>query len=86
MAQAETPLSINEELKNIFQPAIRELRDATAQPREIESLKTQVVQWTAKLALAKAALAQIDQLLKESTSEEVTRELTSARKSWEKNC
>jgi len=84
VAQAETPLSINEELKNIFQPAIRELRDATAQPREIESLKTQVVQWTAKLALAKAALAQIDQLLKESTSEEVTRELTSARKSWEK--
>jgi hypothetical protein len=84
VAQAETPLSINEELKNIFQPAIRELRDATAQPREIESLKTQVYQWRAKLTLAKSALLQIDQLLKDSTSEEVTRELTTARKSWEK--
>jgi hypothetical protein len=83
-AQTDAPMSLNEELKNIFQPAIRELRDATAQPREIEGLKTQVVQWTSKLALAKMALAQIDQLLKESTSEEVTRELTSARKSWEK--
>jgi hypothetical protein len=83
-AQTDTPMSLNEELKNIFQPAIRELRDATAQPREIEGLKTQVVQWTSKLAIAKMALAQIDQLLKESTSEEVTRELTASRKTWEK--
>jgi small-conductance mechanosensitive channel len=83
-SQNDAPLSINEELRNIFQPAIRELRDATAQPREIESLKIQVVQWTSKLALAKTALAQIDLLLKENTSEEVAKELTSARKSWEK--
>ena len=52
LAQNDTPVSLNEELRNIFQPAIRELREATAQPREIENLKTQVVTWTSKLALA----------------------------------
>ncbi|MFM2170766.1 MAG: hypothetical protein RI957_995 [Verrucomicrobiota bacterium] len=83
-AQNDVPVSLSEELKNIFQPAIRELREATAQPREIENLKTQVVQWTSKLALAKSAVNQIDALLKESKSEELTRELTSARKSWDK--
>jgi hypothetical protein len=82
--QNTTPLSLSEELKNIFQPAIQELREATAQPREIESLKTQVIQWTGKVALARSAVSQIDALLKESKSEELTRELTSARKAWEK--
>lgn len=83
--QTDTPVSINEELRNIFQPAIQELRDATAQPREIEHLKTQVILWTNKLTVAKTALTQLDQLLKDSTSPELTRELTAARKSWEKN-
>ncbi len=82
--QAEKALSLNEELKNIFQPAVRELRDATAQPREIENLKTQVSQWRSKLATAQSAIAQIDLLLKESKSEEVTNELTANRKSWQK--
>jgi hypothetical protein len=83
-AQNDTPLSLSEELRNIFQPAIRELREVTAQPREIENLKTQVVQWTSKLALAKYAVSQLDTLLKESKTEELTKELTSARKAWEK--
>ena len=78
-------LSLNEELKQIFQPAVREIRDATAQPREIESLKTQVAQWRVKLATAQNALAQIDQALLESKSDEVTSELTSLRKIWQKN-
>lgn len=83
-AQNDTPLSLSEELRNIFQPAIRELREVTAQPREIENLKTQVVQWTSKLALAKSAVSQLDTLLKESKTDELTKELTSARKAWEK--
>lgn len=78
-------LSINEEIKQIFQPAIREIRDATAQPREIESLKTQVAQWKVKLTTAQNALAQIDHALLESKSEEVTGELNSLRKIWQKN-
>jgi archaellum component FlaC len=82
--EAEKALSLNEELRNIFQPAVRELRDATAQPREIESLKMQVSQWKSKLTIAQSALAQIDQLLQESKAPEVTRELTSIRKSWQK--
>lgn len=82
--EAEQALSLNEELKNIFQPAVRELRDATAQPREIESLKTQVAEWKSKLTVAQNAVAQIDLLLKASNSPEVTRELTSIRKTWEK--
>lgn len=82
--QNDAPLSLSEELKNIFQPAIQELREATAQPREIEHLKKQVVQWTGKLALAKSAVIQLDSLLKESKSEELTKEIASARKAWEK--
>lgn len=82
--EAEKALSLNEELKNVFQPAVRELRDATAQPREIENLKNQVTQWKSQITMAKSALGQIDELLKESKSPDVTRQLNSIRKTWQK--
>jgi small-conductance mechanosensitive channel/archaellum component FlaC len=82
---AEEAVSLNEEIRSIFQPAIQELRDATAQPREIEALKTQVRQWKAKVATAQSAVNQIDQLLTDSKSEDVTRDLNTLRKTWQKN-
>lgn len=82
---AEEAGNLNEEIKSIFRPAIQELRDATAQPREIEALKTQVRQWKAKVATAQSAVNQIDQLLRESQSKEVTSDLNALRKTWQKN-
>jgi small-conductance mechanosensitive channel len=78
----QAPLNIQEELKNIFQPALRELREITAQPREIEALKTVLVDWTSRQKVAQNALAQIDLLLQEKPSAEVEKELQNTRKSW----
>lgn len=80
----QAALNLQEELKNIFQPALRELREVTAQPREIESLKTVLVDWTSRQKIAQTALAEIDRLLAEKPSKEVQEELESTRKSWQK--
>jgi hypothetical protein len=80
----QAPLNLQEELKNIFQPALRELREVTAQPREIESLKTVLVDWTSRQKIALTAIAEIDRLLAEKPSKEVQEELESTRKSWQK--
>lgn len=81
---ANESLSINEELKNIFQPMARELREATAQPREIEKLSSELIQWRQRTALAKSAIAQLEELSKEDLSEELRKEITSSRKTWDK--
>ncbi|TAE89506.1 MAG: hypothetical protein EAZ81_12895, partial [Verrucomicrobia bacterium] len=81
-ASSPTPLNLQEELKNIFQPALRELREVTAQPREIEALKTVLLDWTSRQKVAQSALAQIDLLLQEKPTEEVKKELENTRKSW----
>ena len=83
-AATEAATSLQAELRNILQPALRELREATAQPREIENLRIQVTQWKEQLATAQSALAQIDELLGQSKSPELTRELNAIRNTWSK--
>jgi hypothetical protein len=83
-AAAEAALSLNEELKNIFHPLIRELRQATAQPREIENLAIEYARWKAKEQLADQAVLNVEQLLTEKPSAELLEELQSIKKSWEK--
>lgn len=83
-AAAEAALSLNEELKNIFHPLIRELREATAQPREIENLAIEYARWKAKEQLADQAVRNVDQLLIEKPSAALLEELQSLKKSWEK--
>jgi small-conductance mechanosensitive channel len=83
-AAAEAALSLNEELKNIFHPLIRELRQATAQPREIENLAIEYARWKAKEQLADQAVLNVEQLLSEKPSAELLEELQSIKKSWEK--
>ena len=83
-ANPDEKLSINDELKNIIQPMARELREATAQPREIENLTNELAQWRAKQNLAITALSQIDTLLAEKSSTALNKELSTLRKSWQK--
>ncbi|HBE22703.1 MAG TPA: hypothetical protein DDW21_04530 [Verrucomicrobiales bacterium] len=83
-AAAEAALSLNEELKNIFHPLIRELREATAQPREIENLAIEYARWKAKEQLANQAVLNVEQLLSEKPSAALLEELQSIKKSWEK--
>ncbi len=82
----DTPQSLvlNDELKNIFQPIARQLRDATAQPREIENLSNELLQWRAKESLARAAITQLDQLLSLKNPPELNNELTTLKKTWQK--
>jgi hypothetical protein len=75
-ANSDGKLSINDELRNIIQPMARELREATAQPREIENLTNELAQWRVKQNLAITALSQIDALLAEKNSAALSKELS----------
>lgn len=77
-------LSINDELKNIFQPMAREIRESTAQPREIAKLSSELIQWKNKTIMAQTAIRQIDDLLAETISDDLRKELTTSHKSWQK--
>jgi small-conductance mechanosensitive channel len=83
-ADSDGKLSINDELRNIIQPMARELREATAQPREIENLTNELAQWRVRQNLAITALSQIDALLAEKNSAALSKELSTLRKSWQK--
>ena len=83
-ANSDGKLSINDELRNIIQPMARELREATAQPREIENLTIDLAKWRAKQSLASTAMTQIDALLAEKNSAALNKELSTLRKSWQK--
>jgi small-conductance mechanosensitive channel len=84
MNDAPQAMVLNDELKNIFQPLVRELRDATAQPREIDNLSNELLQWHAKESIARAAITQLDQLLSLKNSAELNNELNSLKKTWRK--
>ncbi len=76
--------SIQEEIQNIFAPLMRELREATAQPREIENLTLEIQRLEKKRAISEEALRNLDVALGETISEELKTRLTALRKSWVK--
>jgi hypothetical protein len=82
--QAAKSFSIQEEIQNIFAPLMRELREATAQPREIENLTLEIQRLEKKRAISEEALRNIDVALGENISEELKTRLTALRKSWVK--
>ena len=82
--QTAKDFSIQDEIKNIFSPLMREMREATAQPREIENLTIEIQRWEKKRTISEEALRNLDIALAETISPELKTRLTSLRKSWVK--
>lgn len=82
--QASKPFSVAEEMQNIFSPLMRELREATAQPREIENLSIEITRWEKQYATTEEAIRNLDMTLGEKLSPELKTRLTALRKTWVK--
>ena len=73
-------LDLKDELKQLLSPAIQELREVTAAPRETEELKGQIARLEAHLSVVEKAQAEINSLLaRETNSETLTEALQEER-------
>lgn len=80
---AEETITLQQELKDLFQPILRELRQITAQPRDIENLNRELADLRDRRRKADSALVRIDQLSKESKASNTSSQLSAMRKQWE---
>jgi small-conductance mechanosensitive channel len=79
---AERAAELNTEFKELLAPLLESVREVTAQPRQMEELRSQRKVWTERLALAQAALARIESTLAATNDGPVRAELEAARKLW----
>lgn len=79
---AERAAELDTGFKELLAPLLESVRDVTAQPRQMEELRSQRRVWTERLALAQAALVRIESTLAATDDELVRAELESARKLW----
>lgn len=79
----EETITLQQELKDLFQPILRELRQITAQPRDIENLNRELATLRDRRSKADSAISRIDQLSKETKTPTTTSQLAAMRKQWE---
>ncbi len=79
---AERAAELDTGFKELLAPLLESVRDVTAQPRQMEELRSQRRVWTERLALAQAALVRIESTLAATDDELVRAELETARKLW----
>ncbi|MCU0795129.1 MAG: hypothetical protein MUF31_04255 [Akkermansiaceae bacterium] len=82
--QPGTPRTLNEEIQDVLSPAIEQLREATAGPREMSELREEIARWENRLKLADEAANRLATLPEdEATSSEIAGHLRSVRELWE---
>ena len=74
--------SIKEQISELVQPVLSELRDATSEPRQLDALRKSLDKWQERKKKADLVLGRIDKLISESKDEVVISELKSARGLW----
>ncbi|QTN33599.1 hypothetical protein HZ994_15205 [Akkermansiaceae bacterium] len=73
---------IQEQISELVQPVLSEIRDATSKPRELDALRKLNAKWQDRKNKADTVLARIDSLIQNSSSEVLSSELKSARALW----
>lgn len=71
-----------EQITELVQPVLSGIRDATAEPRELDSLRNQLALWTERKRKTDKVLSRIEKLKSEATDEVVSAELDSAENVW----
>ena len=71
-----------EQITELVQPVLSGIRDATAEPRELDSLRNQLSLWLSRKAKTEKVLARVDKLKSEATDSVVLAELNSAENIW----
>lgn len=73
---------IQEQITEIVQPILTEIREATSKPRELDSLRNSLANWQNRKLKTDAVLERIDSLILLSEQPALTAELQSARRIW----
>lgn len=81
-SQAEKELTLQQQFSELLDPVLRELQNATAKPREMESLRGELEKMKTRKAVANEALARIDALAKDVKDKHIKAELENTRKMW----
>ncbi|MFM2241951.1 MAG: hypothetical protein RLZ97_806 [Verrucomicrobiota bacterium] len=82
--QASTTRSLNEEFQDVLAPAIDQLREATAGPREMSELREEIASWEQRLRLAEDATTRLATLPDAGDlTPEVQPHLAAVRELWE---
>lgn len=74
--------SIQEQISDLIQPALSEIREATSEPRELSNLRKALGTAEERERKADAVIARIDSLSNSTDDENLLRELTSAKRMW----
>lgn len=74
--------NIQEQISDLIQPAISGIREATAEPRELDKLKKSLETWRERQRKTDSVLARIAQLTQKTWEETLLSELKSARRIW----
>ena len=74
--------TIQEQISELVQPVLSELRDATSDPRELDGLRKSLVGWQERKRKTDTVLARIDELAAAAEDPALVSELESARRLW----
>lgn len=80
--EPEAGTSIQEQVSELIQPVLSEIRDATSDPRELDTLRKSLGNWEERKRKADIVLGRIDKLIEESNDSVLISELKSARGIW----
>ena len=75
--------SIQEQISELIQPVLGEMREATAEPRELDALRKSLEKWQTRKSKTEVVLARIDKLAATEESPVLASELKSARELWQ---
>lgn len=78
----EEEFDVGKEFKDLLKPMLRELKDATRQPREIEDLRRQLTESESRLSRLKQASEHISQLIAAKPSDGVETRLIKEQSRW----
>lgn len=73
---------IQDQIGELIQPVLSEIRDATSEPRKLDALRKSLEKWEERKRKAEVVLERIGRLIESSTDEALTSELESARDLW----
>ncbi len=74
--------TLQEQVGDLLQPILSELRNATSRPRELEALRKSLAVWQDRLRKSDAIVARIDGLLEKTKVPMLVEELQAARRLW----
>jgi hypothetical protein len=80
--QAPAELNLTSEVRDSLDPLVNELKRATSRPREIDRLRTEIAESTARLSQVKAAIKRLDRIDQTVSDPAVVAAIAAERRNW----